>query len=83
MQDAPTLMREAQALKAAGRLEEAISRYREAIAANPRSAVAEHNLSACLGDAGRWADDADLAPHRRRPSGRRARLGVVTRVLVG
>lgn len=62
MQDAPTLMREAQALKAAGRLEEAISRYREAIAANPRSGVAEHNLAACLGDAGRWAE---AEPHIR------------------
>ena len=56
LQDAPTLMREAQALKAAGRLEEAASRYRQAIAANPRSGVAEHNLAACLGDQGRWVE---------------------------
>ena len=62
LQDAPTLMREAQALKAAGRLDEAASRYREAIAANPRSGVAEHNLAACLGDAGRWAE---AEPHVR------------------
>lgn len=55
-QDAATLMREAQALKAAGRLDEAVRRYGEAVAANPRSGVAEHNLAACLGDAGRWAE---------------------------
>ncbi len=55
-QDAATLMRDAHALKAAGRLEEAARRYREAVAANPKSGVAEHNLAACLGDAGRWAE---------------------------
>lgn len=59
-QDASSLMREAHALKAAGRLEEAVSRYGEAVAANPRSGVAEHNLAACLGDLGRWAE---AAPH--------------------
>src|SRR5690349_1201830 len=55
-------MREAHALKAAGRLEEAATRYREAVAANPRSGVAEHNLAACLGDQGRWAE---AEPHIR------------------
>ncbi|MFT3724558.1 MAG: putative 2OG-Fe(II) oxygenase [Hyphomonadaceae bacterium] len=55
-------MREAQALKAAGRVDEAVSRYKLAIAANPRSGVAEHNLAACLGDAGRWAE---AEPHVR------------------
>jgi tetratricopeptide (TPR) repeat protein len=47
-------MREAHELKAAGRLDEAIGRYGEALAANPHSGVAEHNLAAALGDAGRW-----------------------------
>ncbi|HVY88244.1 MAG TPA: putative 2OG-Fe(II) oxygenase [Hyphomonadaceae bacterium] len=49
-------MREAQELKAVGRLDEAIERYGEAVAANPKSGVAEHNLAAALGDAGRWAE---------------------------
>ena len=49
-------MREAHALKAAGRLDEAVRRYSDAVAANPRSGVAEHNLAACLGDAGRWRE---------------------------
>ena len=55
-------MREAHALKAAGRLEEAAERYGEALAAKPSSGVAEHNLAACLGDAGRWAE---AEPHIR------------------
>jgi len=49
-------MREAHALKAAGRLEDAILRYREALAVMPRSGIAEHNLAGALGDAGRWAE---------------------------
>lgn len=49
-------MREAQALKTAGRLDEAVRLYGEAVAADPRSAVAEHNLAAALGDAGRWTE---------------------------
>lgn len=53
---ASTLMREAHALKAAGRLDEAARRFGEALAANPASGVAEHNLAACLGDAGRWPE---------------------------
>jgi tetratricopeptide (TPR) repeat protein len=55
-------MREAHALKAAGRLDEAIVRYGEALAADPRSGVAEHNLAATLGDAGRWTE---AEPHLR------------------
>jgi predicted Zn-dependent protease len=62
-QDASTLMREAHALKAAGRLDEAALRYGEALAAKPSSGVAEHNLAACLGEAGRW-DEAE--PHIRK-----------------
>lgn len=49
-------MREAHALKAAGRLDEAVRRYGEAVAANPRSGAAEHALAACLGEDGRWAE---------------------------
>jgi tetratricopeptide (TPR) repeat protein len=60
--DASTLMREAHALKAAGRLAEAIGRYSEAVAANPASGVAEHNLAGALGDAGRWIE---AEPHLR------------------
>ncbi len=56
------LMREAHVLKAAGRLDEAILRYGEAVAANPRSGVAEHNLAGALGDAGRWGE---AEPHIR------------------
>jgi tetratricopeptide (TPR) repeat protein len=55
-------MREAHALKAAGRLDEAAERYGEALAAKPASSVAEHNLAACLGDAGRWSE---AEPHIR------------------
>lgn len=55
-------MREAHALKAAGRLDEAVRRYGEAVAANPRSGVAEHELAACLGEDGRWAE---AGPHIR------------------
>jgi hypothetical protein len=61
-QDAPTLMREAQALKAAGRLEEAIGRYEEAVAANPGSGAARQGLAGSLAEAGRWAE---AEPHIR------------------
>ena len=54
--DYPALLRDAQALKAAGRVEEAVERYREALAANPTSGAAEHNFAGALGDAGRWAE---------------------------
>jgi tetratricopeptide (TPR) repeat protein len=60
--DAAALMREAHALKAAGRLEEALGLYRQAVSVNPASAVAEHNLAGALGDAGRWRE---AEPHLR------------------
>jgi tetratricopeptide (TPR) repeat protein len=44
------------ALKAAGRFAEAIEVYARAVAIAPRSAVAEHNLAAALGDMGRYAE---------------------------
>ena len=47
---------EAAALKAAGRLDEAIAASRMVVALSPRSAAAEHNLAAALGDAGRWRE---------------------------
>lgn len=46
----------AEALKQAGRLEEACAVFRRAVAAAPHSAVAEHNLAALLGDLGRPAE---------------------------
>jgi len=55
-------MREAHGLKAAGRLDEAIGRYGEALAANPGSAFAEQNLAAALTDASRWTE---AEPHIR------------------
>ena len=48
-------------LKAAGRLEEALALNLQALAANPRSAVAEHNLAATLGDLDRHAEAAEAA----------------------
>jgi tetratricopeptide (TPR) repeat protein len=47
---------EAQALKAAGNIEPAISAYRQIVALAPKSGVAEHNLAGALGDAGRWRE---------------------------
>jgi tetratricopeptide (TPR) repeat protein len=44
------------ALKALGRLEEAIEAYRRAMEAAPASGVAEHNLAGVLGDAHRFAE---------------------------
>lgn len=60
--DPAALMREAHALKAAGRLGEALSLYRQALSLNPASAVADHNLAGALGDAGRWRE---AEPHLR------------------
>lgn len=54
--DPKTLAAQAQSLKAQGRLSEALSLYRDAVAAAPASASAEHNLAAALGDAGRWPE---------------------------
>ncbi|TVS17891.1 MAG: tetratricopeptide repeat protein [Gammaproteobacteria bacterium] len=56
MTDLKSLTQQAQALKAAGRLDDAIRCYRQAATAFPRSGVAEHNLGAALGDAGRHPD---------------------------
>jgi tetratricopeptide (TPR) repeat protein len=56
---APTLQSltdDANALKAAGRLDEAIEVYRQAAVTAPWSAVAEHNLAGALGDAWRCAE---------------------------
>ena len=49
------------ALKACGRLEEAIGLYLRARAAAPTSAVAEHNLGAAFGDAQRFAESKSAA----------------------
>ena len=50
------LTSQANALKAAGRLDEAIATYAKAVSIAPGSAVAEHNLAAALGDAVRPAE---------------------------
>lgn len=54
--DLKQLAAEAQTLKAAGRLDQAIARYRQIVALTPASGAAEHNLAAALGDAGRWRE---------------------------
>jgi tetratricopeptide (TPR) repeat protein len=51
------------ALKAAGRLEQAIGVYQRAIASSPASGVAEHNLAAALGD-GHWFAECEAATSR-------------------
>ena len=50
-------------LKALGRFDEAIEIYRRAVQITPRSAVAEHNLAAALGDAEHFAE-AEAAARR-------------------
>lgn len=50
------LSRQAQALKGAGRMDDALVLYRRAVDQNPASAVAEHNLAGALGDAGLWGE---------------------------
>ena len=50
------LSKQAQTLKAAGRLDEAIEVLRRTIVAAPTSGVAEHNLATALADAGRWRE---------------------------
>jgi tetratricopeptide (TPR) repeat protein len=47
---------QANALKAAGRMEEAIAAYRAIVDIAPGNAVVMHNLAAALGDAGRHAE---------------------------
>jgi predicted Zn-dependent protease len=54
--DPKKLASEAAALKAAGKLDEAIAVHRRIVAAAPGSAVAEHNLAGALGSAGRWRE---------------------------
>ena len=54
--DLKKLASEAAALKAAGRLDEAIEAHRRILALSPNSAVAEHNLASALAGAGRWRD---------------------------
>lgn len=56
-------MREAHALRAAGRLNDAIGRYGEALAADPTSGAAAQNLAQALGDAGRWKEALPHAEH--------------------
>lgn len=50
------LANQAKALKAQGRLDDAIAVYNRAVALFPNSAVAQHNLAAALGDAARYVD---------------------------
>lgn len=60
----PTLMdllQEAGRLKAAGQLEQALSRYRQAVQRFPAEPVARHNLAATLGDLGRHEEALDSA----------------------
>ena len=56
------LAEEAQALRTAGRLDEAIEKYLQIVLVAPTNAAAEHNLAAALGDAGRWRE---AEPHLR------------------
>lgn len=55
-QDQKSLAAQALQLKAQGKVEQALSLYRRIVEQFPASAVAEHNLAAALGDAGRWLD---------------------------
>jgi len=60
----PTLMdllQEADRLKAAGQMEQALSRYRQAVQRFPAEPVARHNLAAALGDLGRHEEALDSA----------------------
>lgn len=54
--DPKKLASEAAALRAAGRLDEAVAIHRRIVAAMPNSAVAQHNLAGMLGTAGRWRE---------------------------
>src|SRR5579862_8448279 len=55
------LAAQANALKAAGRLEGAIALYERIAESEPDSAIAEHNLAAALGDDNRFAESARAA----------------------
>src|SRR5262245_39011386 len=50
------LAAKATALRAAGRLEEALAARRQIVAASPKSAAAEHNLASALADMGRFGE---------------------------
>jgi len=52
---------QAQALAAAGRMDEAAALHRRIVETFPSSVVALHNLAGCLGDAGRWAEAEPVA----------------------
>lgn len=61
------LNRRANALRAEGRLDEAIGVLEQVVRTTPASGVAEHNLAAALGDAGRWkAAEGHLAAAGRK-----------------
>lgn len=62
IRDFKAATREAQALKAAGRLEESIALNRRIVAAFPQNNIARHNLAAVLGEAARWTE---AEPHIR------------------
>ncbi len=57
------------ALKASGRVEEALKVYQRAARAYPRSAVAEHNVAALLGDLHRSAEAVEAAERARQRGG--------------
>jgi tetratricopeptide (TPR) repeat protein len=61
--DLPLLTAYAMALKAAGRMDDAIAMYQVAIDVAPSSGVAEHNLASALGDVHRLAE-AEAAASR-------------------
>ncbi len=56
LKDITEATQRAQALTAAGRVEEGLALHREIVAAFPNNTAALHNLAAALGDAGRWAE---------------------------
>ena len=60
--DAKQLALQALALKASGRLADAIALFQRVVTLSPKSAVAEHNLASALGAAGRWRE---AQPHIR------------------
>jgi tetratricopeptide (TPR) repeat protein len=55
------LLQRAAALKSSGRMGEALQLHRQAVAEHPESAIAQHNLAATLGDAGAFAEAAQIA----------------------
>ncbi|WP_165799681.1 putative 2OG-Fe(II) oxygenase [Sphingomonas oleivorans] len=55
------LLREAKALKAAGRLDDALALNLQAVRMEPDNGVAEHNLAATLGDLSRFAEAVEAA----------------------